>query len=126
MDFSILPRKIKSLLRIYGRDVSDHSFHLCDLIEMLPAHEDIALWKEMVSTYAYQYLKEMTAKNSFGRQFYALFTGKDPGGSRKTGSYWYRYFMQPELSWWVGINSNLASTGVGLMKASKSIERSGT
>ena len=92
---------------------------LCDLIEMLPAHEDISLWKEMVSTYAYQYLKEMTAKNSFGIVPYGLFTGKDPGGNRKTGNYWYRYFMQPELSWWVGINSNLASAGVGLIKASK-------
>ena len=25
--------------------------------------------------------------------------------------------MQPELDWWVGINSNIASAGVGLIKA---------
>lgn len=92
---------------------------LCDLIETLPAHKDVALWKETVSDYSYQYLKAMTAKNSFSIVPYGLFTEKDPGGNRQTGSYWYRYFMQPELSWWVGINSNLASAGVGLMKASK-------
>ena len=28
-----------------------------------------------------------------------------------------RYFMEPELEWWVGINSNIASAGIGLLKA---------
>jgi hypothetical protein len=42
---------------------------------------------------------------------------KDPGGNRKAGEYWYRYFMEPELEWWVGINSNVASAGIGLLKA---------
>jgi hypothetical protein len=50
---------------------------------------------------------------------FGLFVNQDPGGNRKAGQYWYRYFMQPELSWWVGINSNVASAGVGLLKASQ-------
>jgi Glycosyl hydrolase family 9/Cellulase N-terminal ig-like domain len=94
---------------------------ICDMIESFPSHKDVPQWKEMVSSYSHQYLKQMAAKNSFGIVPYGLFTGQDPGGSRKTGDYWYRYFMQPELSWWVGINSNLASAGVGLMKASKAL-----
>jgi len=92
---------------------------LCDLIETLPFHKDVSVWKEMISDYSHQYLKQMAGKNSFGIVPYGLFTGKDPGGNRKAGNYWYRYFMQPELSWWVGINANLASAGVGLIKASK-------
>jgi hypothetical protein len=92
---------------------------LCDLIETLPFHRDVAEWKNMVSNYSRLYLKKMTGKNCFGIVPYGLFTGKDPGGNRKAGNYWYRYFMQPELSWWVGINSNLASAGVGLIKSSK-------
>ena len=59
----------------------------------------------------------MTQKNSFGIVPFGLYSGKDPGGSRKEGNYWYRYFMQPLPEWWVGINSNLASAGVGLIKA---------
>jgi hypothetical protein len=90
---------------------------LCDLIETLPFHKDVSVWKEMISDYSHQYLKQMAGKNSFGIVPYGLFTGKDPGGNRKAGNYWYRFFMQPELSWWVGINANLASAGVGLIKA---------
>jgi hypothetical protein len=45
----------------------------------------------------------ITARNSFGIVPFGLYTEKDPGGNRKAGHYWYRYFMQPELEWWVGI-----------------------
>ena len=37
------------------------------------------------------------------------------------GDYWYRYFMPPR-DWWVGINANLASAGVGLAKAARVLE----
>ncbi len=90
---------------------------ICDLAEALPGHGDSGLWKSMMESYS-RYLLFMSGKNSFGIVPYGLFSEKDPGGNRKTGRYWYRYFMQPELEWWVGINSNLASAGVGLMKAS--------
>jgi hypothetical protein len=49
------------------------------------------------------------------------FGDSDPGGHRRMGSYWYRYFMGPE-DWWVGINANLASAGVGLIRAGKIIQ----
>jgi hypothetical protein len=90
---------------------------LCDLIVAFPTHKDLLLWKEMTADYANQYLLFMSQRNSFGIIPYGLFSGKDPGGNRKVGNYWYRYFMHPELSWWVGINCNIASAGVGLIKA---------
>jgi hypothetical protein len=92
---------------------------LCDLIEIFPDHKDVPIWKEMITDYANGYLSFMSHKNSFGIIPYGLFTKQDPGGDRKVGNYWYRYFMQPELSWWVGINSNIASSGIGLMKAGR-------
>jgi len=91
---------------------------MCDLINTFPNHADVSSWKEIITNYANQYLLLMSQKNSFGIVPYGLFSKQDPGGNRKVGNYWYRYFMQPELSWWVGINANLASAGVGLIKAS--------
>jgi len=90
---------------------------LCDLIQTFPAHKDVANWKDMISDYAYHYLRFISNKNNFGIVPFGLYTDEDPGGNRKEGKYWYRYFMQPELSWWVGINANITSAGVGLVKA---------
>ena len=90
---------------------------VCDLILAFPTHKDVPVWKEMISSYAYDYLLFFSQKNGFGIVPYGLFTKQDPGGNRKSGEYWYRYFMHPDLSWWVGINANLASAGIGLMKA---------
>jgi hypothetical protein len=90
---------------------------LSDLVEAFPWHEEVESWKEMIRNYANDYLLFMSDKNNFGIVPFGLYTGKDPGGNRKAGEYWYRYFMQPELDWWVGINANLASAGVGLKKA---------
>lgn len=91
---------------------------LCDLITIFPSHKDVPSWKEMISEYSTNYLLALSQKNSFGIVPYAVYP-KDPGGNRKTGNYWYRYTMQPELRWWVGINANLASAGIGLLKASE-------
>jgi hypothetical protein len=90
---------------------------VCDLLETFPTHKDAAVWKEMIAGYANNYLSVISQKNSFGIIPFGLFSDKDPGGNRKAGSYWYRYFMQPDPEWWVGINSNLASAGIGLVKA---------
>lgn len=92
---------------------------LCDLIETFPGHKDAASWKVMINEYANNYLAYFSRLNSFGIVPYGLFLGGDPGGNRKIGNYWYRYFMNPGLSWWVGINANLASAGIGLMKAAR-------
>ena len=62
----------------------------------------------------------MASRNSFGIIPFGFYTGEDPGGNRKIGPYWYRYFMVPE-DWWVGINANIASMGVGLIKASRTL-----
>ncbi|MEI6050781.1 MAG: glycoside hydrolase family 9 protein, partial [Bacteroidota bacterium] len=90
---------------------------ICDLIQIFPQHKDVSSWKEIISGYANNYLSFFSQKNSFGIIPFGLYSEQDPGGNRKAGKYWYRYFMQPELSWWVGVNSNLASAGVGMVKA---------
>jgi len=93
-------------------------YAVCNLIEQFPEHNDVSKWKVMITMYARDYLKEVIDRNSFGIVPFGLYTGEDPGGDRKVGNLWYRYFMQPKLSWWVGINSNVAAAGIGLLKAS--------
>lgn len=90
---------------------------LCDLVKLFPNAKDVPLWKMMIKDYTERYLLMLSEKNSFGIVPFGLYDKKDPGGNRKAGAYWYRYFMEPDPEWWVGINSNLASAGVGLMKA---------
>jgi len=97
-------------------------YTICDLIENFPDHSDVSTWKNIVRLYARNYLQTFIERNSFGIIPFGLYTGKDPGGNRKIGEYWYRYFMQPELDWWVGINANLGAAGVGLLKAAKVLD----
>ena len=92
---------------------------LCDMVKLFPADKELALWKEIISNYTRQYLVNIARRNNFGIVPFGLFVKNDPGGNRKIGDYWYRYFMQPEDEWWVGVNANLASSGVGLLKASE-------
>lgn len=89
----------------------------CDLVQAFPLHKDVSVWREMILNYAKNYLSFMAKKNNFGIIPFGLYAAEDPGGNRKIGNYWYRYFMQPELDWWVGINANLASAGIGMVKA---------
>ena len=95
---------------------------MCDLIKTFPAHKDVSSWKKMIADYSSQYLLFMSQRNGFGIIPYGLYSKQDTGANRKVGKYWYRYFMQPELSWWVGINANIASAGVGLMKAASILD----
>ncbi|MBA2561543.1 MAG: glycoside hydrolase family 9 protein [Chitinophagaceae bacterium] len=95
---------------------------LSDLVQMFPGDKDVQLWKSMIKDYAERYLLLLSEKNSFGIVPWGLYEKKDPGGNRKVGGYWYRYFMEPELEWWVGINSNIASAGIGLLKAAAVLE----
>jgi len=92
---------------------------LCNLAELFPTHPDVETWKDMIKRYSVDYLEFFSQKNSFGIVPYGLYSKENPGGNRKEGIYWYRYFMHPDLSWWVGINANLASAGIGLLKAAK-------
>ena len=89
---------------------------LCSLIQTFPTHKDAPQWKEMITAYSDTYLRFFAERNSFGIIPYGLFLGEQ-GGKRRTGDYYYRYFMHPGPGWWVGINAHLASAGVGLMKA---------
>jgi hypothetical protein len=95
---------------------------LCRLIQTLPTHKDAPQWKEMITAYSENYLRFFAERNSFGIVPYGLFLGEQDG-KRRTGDYYYRYFMHPDLSWWVGINANLASAGVGLMKAASILDK---
>jgi len=88
------------------------------MVRMFPEDNDVPAWKEMISEYTRNYLLFIARKNSFGIVPYGLFTGKDPGGNKKCGEYWYRYFV-PLEHFWSGINGNLASSGIGLRKASR-------
>jgi len=90
---------------------------LSDLVQMFSADKEVSLWKSMIRNYAANYLLLFSEKNSFGIAPFGLYEHKDSGGNRKIGEYWYRYFMEPEEEWWVGVNSNVASTGIGLLKA---------
>ena len=94
-------------------------FALCDMIKLFPGDKKVAEWKEIVVNYTHNYLLNLAKRTSFGIVPYGLFTKVDPGGNKLAGEYYYRYFMQPELDWWVGINANLASSGIGLLKASE-------
>ena len=98
-----------------------HVIALCDLIEAFPEHADLPKWREAVALYACDYLQTMSQRNNFGIVPYGFYSAGDPGGSRQIGRLWYRYFMRPE-GWWVGINANLASAGVGLAKAAKNLQ----
>ena len=92
---------------------------LSDLATLFPNDSHVQAWKSMIRSYADNYLLAISQKNNFRLVPWALYSNEDPGGNRKAGQYWYRYFMQPEHEWWVGINSNVASAGIGLLKAGK-------
>ncbi len=97
---------------------------LCELIEEFPEHKDASKWKASLQMYCYEYLVPMSKLSAFGIIPYGLYYGSDPGGNRRLGNsdYYYRYsFRDPAATrkWHVGINALLASTGTGLVKASK-------
>jgi hypothetical protein len=97
-------------------------FGLCDLVESSPDHADADAWRAALRSFAQDYLAAMSRRNSFGIVPYGLFADRDPGGDRRIGPYWYRYFMRPGRGWWVGINANIASAGIGLLRAARILE----
>jgi hypothetical protein len=105
-----------------SRDISNGCWHLlglCGLVELFPDHAEADAWRKAIRLYTADYLATMSKHNSFGIVPFGFFAQTDPGGNRKIGNYWYRYFMAPNSNWWVGVNANLASAGVGLVRASK-------
>jgi hypothetical protein len=89
------------------------------LLDLFPGHADADRWRETIRMYVTGYLEAMSQRNSFGIVPYGLFAETDPGGDRRIGDYWYRYFMKPDEGWWVGVNANVASAGIGLLRAAE-------
>lgn len=94
---------------------------LCDVLETFPEHKDASIWKEALAMHTQEYLLPMASRNSFGIVPFGFYL-EDPGGDRRIGKYWYRYTMNPDQDWWVGINAHVASAGVGLAKAARILD----
>jgi hypothetical protein len=60
----------------------------------------------------------LARRGPFGAIPYGLYRSR-PQGGRELGSFWYRWFMEANPEWYVGINAHLASMGVGLVKAAR-------
>ncbi len=91
---------------------------LCELLEACPDDEKARDWSLAIQLYCERYLEPMTARNAFGIVPYGLYR-RQQGGHRRVGRFWYRWFYEENPDWYVGINANLASTGVGLVKAAR-------
>lgn len=89
---------------------------LCELLAYRPDHPQADRWRRAIRLFCENYLEPMTARNAFGIVPFGLYRAK-PMGGRRLGAFWYRWFMEPKPEWYVGINANLASAGVGLVKA---------
>lgn len=96
---------------------------LCEALEHFGEHPDARSWRESLQRHT-EHLAAMSERSAFGTIPFGLYVGQDPGGARRLGSYWYRWFMKPHgeytaADWWVGINAHLASNGVGLNRAGR-------
>jgi hypothetical protein len=94
---------------------------LCRLLEAVPDHPDAAAWRGAVRRFCAHYLAPMAARTAFGIVPFGLYRRR-VGGDRQVGKFWYRWFMEANPGWYVGINANLASTGVGLAKAARLLD----
>jgi hypothetical protein len=94
---------------------------LCRLLEAAPHHPDAGAWRGAVRRFCAHYLAPMAARTAFGIVPFGLYR-RQVGGDRRVGKFWYRWFMEANPGWYVGINANLASTGVGLAKAARLLD----
>lgn len=100
---------------------------LCDAIDQFRDHPDAAAWRAALQSHV-DHLVALSKLSAFGTIPFGLYSGDDPGGARRFGDYFYRWFMKPageyrDDDWWVGINAHLATHGVGLLKAGKLLDR---
>jgi hypothetical protein len=96
---------------------------LCEACERMKDHADHPRWRAALKSHC-DHLVQMAARSAFGIVPFGLYAGGDPGGGRRVGKYGYRWFMKTRgetstRDWWVGINANVASTGVGLCRAAR-------
>ncbi|MGB7161540.1 MAG: glycoside hydrolase family 9 protein [Tepidisphaeraceae bacterium] len=100
---------------------------LCDAIDALGDHPNADAWRAALRLHV-DHLLALENLSAFGTIPFGLYLGNDPGGGRQLGKHWYRWFMKRNNEyrpgdWWVGINAHLASHGVGLAKASRTLQR---
>ena len=91
---------------------------LCKLVLAFPERQN-AKYIDAIKRYCDNYLMVIYNKNAFGLMPYEIYAKETPTGRQLDGGYWYKYFMNPTLSWWVGINANITGKGVGLAMASR-------
>jgi hypothetical protein len=97
---------------------------LCSLLEQFGGSPDAGAWRDALRLHA-DYLAAMAGRSAFGTVPYGVYFTADPGGGRRVGAHFYRWFMPQQNEnpsspdWWVGINAHLASNGVGLLRASR-------
>ena len=96
---------------------------LCEALDYFPSHPQSAVWRAALKLHT-EFLRSMSDRSAFGTIPFGLYTDGDPGGNRRIGRYWYRWFMKtrnetPTAEWWVGINAHLASNGLALLKAGR-------
>jgi hypothetical protein len=96
---------------------------LCEVLDRFPRHPDAPRWRRALESHV-GYVLGMCDRSAFGTVPFGLYAERDPGGNRRVGAYWYRWFMKVRGEtnadeWWVGVNGHLASHGVGLVKASR-------
>ena len=109
-----------------SEEPSRHSWHgpqhiigLCNLYKIAPNHDNAPEWKEAVRLYCEDYVLKLAELNNFNLAPIGLYLSESPGGDHKIGDYWVRYLTVTEKAWGGGINPNIASTGIGLLYASK-------
>jgi hypothetical protein len=106
---------------------------LCEICKNYPAHKNVESWKKSIENYCDGYLKTISGKNSFSLMPYGIYKNQPPGG-RPIDSVYYRLTMfqgdyrthQPSTNvsnWFVGINANITSKAVGLVKSAKLLNR---
>ena len=94
---------------------------LCHLVLAFPERQN-EKYIEAIRGYCEDYLLVISDRNAFGLLPYEVYARETPGSRELGGGYSYKYFMNPSLSWWVGINANITGKGLGLAMASRILD----
>ncbi len=95
---------------------------LAELCTRFPHAKAAPNWKKALRLYACDYVLPLAQRNAFCLVPHGLYVDKDPGGGRRAGRFYVRYFMEVPRKWWVGMNSNALVHGVGLLTAARVLD----
>ena len=97
---------------------------LCIYLKAIPQGNQRLDIKTHVSTYCRDYIEHHSKNNAFNLIPYALFN-RNPGGNRRSGRYFYRYFAENDVTKnsWRGTNHFIASTAACLVMASEILDQ---